>query len=120
MKMKMPWSVAWRQRHRRRIVCREQPFFLVEPPHKDLIEPQIGMQDKATARVGLNHVGVRSIVSAEGEAAAGSIHRFSGSNRAGVILYVGRFPQTTIRQDRKDGDAAAKIIRHQKKPATRM
>src|SRR5215467_4989355 len=69
MKSKVPRSVAGRQRD----VClggrREFASVYIKLPNENLIQTQIACEDELPCRIRLHHVGVRLVVSADGETA---------------------------------------------------
>ena len=62
------------------------PFCSSNFQTKILIQAQVHMQHEAPGRIGLNHVRVSPIVSAEGEAARRSVRRPGGADLAGIVL----------------------------------
>ena len=97
----MPRSVAGRKGDRWRIVRHQRAALGVEPPDKNLVAPEINVKDEAPGRIGLDHVGVRAIVPADGEAAGWRVRRSRGTDRAGVDLDVRRIAQLPVLQYRK-------------------
>src|SRR5439155_26411084 len=72
LEVKMPRPVSRWQRNGGRIVRTEQARLLVKLPDKDLIQAQIDVQHEASRGIGLDHVGVRAVVAADGEASGRS------------------------------------------------
>src|SRR5262245_4627188 len=101
MKMKVPGPVAGRKRDGRGFGRRQLSRLFVEFPDEDLIEPQIDVQHEASGWVGLDHVRVRPIVATEGEASGRSILRPRRAELSGIVLDVGRFTQSPVRQNRQ-------------------
>src|SRR5947209_1507949 len=104
MKMEMPRPVAGRQRNGGRVVRRQHPFLCIELPDEDFVQPEVRMQDETSRSVGLDHVSVGPIVSADSEAARWSARRFGWADLAGIVLNVGGVAQAAVRKDRQHRD----------------
>ena len=120
VEVEMPRPVSRRQRDRGRIIQSEHALLLIELPDKDLIQAQIGVQDEAPRWIGLDHVSMSPIVSANGEASRRSIRRLGRPQLAGIGPDVRGGPQGTVGQDRQHRHRAAKIIGDQQKASGRM
>src|SRR5487761_2416025 len=86
MEGEMPRPIARRQRNRGGSVGCENSAALIEPPDENPIQSQIDVQHKAPRGIGLDHVSVRSVVSAEGETSRRSIRGLPRSNGAAILL----------------------------------
>src|SRR5689334_2231445 len=98
--MEMPRPVSRRQRDGGRLIRSEHTLLVVKLPDEDLIQAQVDMQHEATGGIGLNHVRVSSIVSAERKAARWRVGRLGGTNLAGIILDIARGAQPTVGKNR--------------------
>ena len=115
MEMEMPRPVAGRQRDRVRLIRRQHALLLVELPDEDPIQAQVDVQHEAPRGIGLDHVGVGPIVSADGEAARRGARRPGGAELAGILLDVAwRRPG-----DRRAGSAAPPRSRRSSWPPAR-
>src|SRR5438876_1140085 len=103
MKKKMTGAVARRQGHRRRTIGGKRAFLDVEPPNQDLVEPEVAYQHEAARRIGLDHVGVRPVVSADGKAPARRAGRVRWAYRTLIAFDVGRGAEFAVRPDGKYG-----------------
>src|SRR5262245_40447727 len=117
MKMEMPRPVAGWQRYRVRLIRSQNAHPLVELPDKNLVQAQVNMQHEAPLDIGLNHVRVSPIMSAEGKAARWSADRFGGANLASILLDVCGDAQTTVGQYRQHRHGTAEIVGHQHEPS---
>ena len=109
----MPGPVSRWQRNGGGIIRRQRTRLLVELPDEDLVQAQVRVQHESAGRIGLNHMRVRSIMSAEGEAARRSVSCLGRANLASIILDIGGFSQATTLKNRQHSDGAAKIVCHQ-------
>ena len=116
----MPRPVPGRQRDRVRLVRGQHALLLVELPDEDPIQAQVDVQHEAPGGIGLDHVRVGPIVSAEGEAARRGVGRPGGADLAGIVLDVGGVAQAAVGQDRQHRHGAAEIVGHQHEPSRRM
>src|SRR6476469_9243955 len=116
----MSRTVSWWQRHGRRVVRGQRPLLVVEPPDKELVQAQVRVQDVLAGRIGLDHVGVRPVVAADGERAWWSVGRLGRADLAVVLLHVGRFTESAVIQDRQYGDGAPEVVGDQQEPAGRV
>ena len=78
------------------------------------------MQHEAPGRVGLDHVRVRPVVPAEGEAARRGVRRPRGTDLAGVLLDVGGVAEPAVGQDRQHRDGAAEVVGDQHETSRRV
>ena len=78
------------------------------------------MQHEPPRGIGLDHVRVSPIVSADGEAARWRVGRPGGADLAGIRLDVRGVAQATVGQDRQHRHGAAEIVGHQDEPSRRM
>ena len=69
MKGEVTRSVAGREGDPGWIIRNQLAVLGVEFPDEDFVEAEIDMQDEFSGRIGLGHVDVRVVVSAEGERA---------------------------------------------------
>ncbi len=76
----------------------------VELPHKDPVEPEIDVQHEAAGRIRLDHVRVRSIVAAEGEAARWRIGGALRTDGARIDLHVRRLTERPVGAHGQDRD----------------
>ena len=111
----MPRSIPWRQRNCRGIIRGQTSRALIKLPDENPIQPQIGVQNEAARGIRLNHVRVRSVVSAEGEASRRSMGGLFRSHGAGFVLDVRGGPKAAVRQNRQHRHRAAKVVGHQHK-----
>ena len=94
-------EVAWagarrRSGDERRIVRRQLAAGAIQPVLIDPIQPQIGGINKFPAGIGGDHMGVRAIVIADGEAALDGRRRAFGACRAFILMLVHCLAQATI------------------------
>ena len=68
VKMEMPRPVSGGQRDRGRFARSQHALLLVELPDEDSIQAQVNVQHEAPRGIGLDHVRVSPIMSAEGKA----------------------------------------------------
>src|SRR4051812_47824325 len=120
MKTKMPGSVSRWQRNGRWFIGRQHALLGVEFPDKNLVEAQVHVQHETSGRIGLNHVGMRPVVSTEGEAARRRAFGSRWPKLPGVVLDIRGRLQMTVGIDRQHGDRAAKIVGHEEKSSRRM
>ncbi len=120
VEMEMPRSVSWWQRDCGRFIRSQHALLLVELPDEDLIQAQVDMQHEASRGIGLNHVRVSPIMSAEGKAARRSIGRLGRANLPDIVLDVRGVAQTTVGQNRQHRHGAAKVVGHQQELSGRM
>ena len=81
---------------KRRIVRRQLAAGAIQPVLIDPIQPQIGRVNVFAAGIGGDHMGVRAIVIADGEAALDGRRRAFGACRAFILMPVHRLSQATI------------------------
>src|SRR5205085_5665808 len=93
---------------------------LIEFPNKNLIQSEIHVQNESTGAIGLDHVGVCAVMTAEGEASRWSVGGLLRSDGPGIALHVGGGAETTVGEDRQDRNAAAKVVGHEEKFSGRM
>jgi hypothetical protein len=74
---------------------------------------KIDVQNVTAVRRRLDHVGVRVIVAADGEASGRCMFCLGGTDLAGDFLDVSRLAQVALRENRQDGDRSAEVVRHQ-------
>src|ERR1041384_1559113 len=115
MEMEVARSIAGRERNRSWIIRLERALLLVEFPNKNLVESKIDVQNEAAREIGLDHVGVGPIMSAEGKAAGRSIGCTRGPELSVVFFDIARRAESAVGQDGQHGDRAAEIICHQQK-----
>src|SRR5262245_4578907 len=120
MKKEMPRPITRWQRDRRRITGRQNSTALIKLPHEKLIQSQVGVQGEATRGVWQNHVRMRSVVSTEGKASAGSISRVFRPHGSGIPLDVGCSSQAAVGQNRQHRHRTAEIVGHEYKLSRRM
>src|ERR1700687_5716704 len=115
--MEMPGPISGWQRDGRRFTRRQHALLILELPDEDFIQPQVRMQYEAPGRIGLNHVRMSPIMSAEGGAARWSIGRLGGADLSRIVLDIGGGTQTTVRKNRQHRHGTSKIVGHQQKPS---
>ena len=106
--------------------CRERPGSAklaghpIERPDDHDIETEIRRNGKVARRIGLDHVGMRRVVSAPGETARRRVRRGGGAERAGtgrtrvgVRLHIRRRSEPATGEDRQDREISAAVVRHQ-------
>ena len=100
--------------------ARSLPVRTIEGPDDHDIQTQIRCDGKLTGGIGLDHVGMRRVVSASGETAWRRILRDGGSeggrdraSRVDVRLDVRRRPERATGEDRQDRAISASVVRHQ-------
>ena len=81
---------------KRRIVRRQLAAGAIQPILIDPIQPQIGGVNKLPTGIRGDHMGVRAIVIADGEAALDGRRRAFGACRAFILMPVHRLSQATI------------------------
>ena len=113
MEVEMPRAIAGRQRDPRWIVRREHAFLVIKLPNEDLIQAEIDVQHEASRRIGLDHVRVSPVVSAEGKTSGRCVRGFFRSERSRIRLVVRGGPETAIGKNRQHRHGAAEVVRHQ-------
>src|SRR6266540_4701833 len=103
-------AIPRRQRNSGGIVARQNTAAFIELPNKNLIQSQIGVQNETSRGIGLNHVRVSSVVSAEGETPRRSMGGLLRSHRAGILLDVRGGPQAAVIQNWHHRHGTSKII----------
>jgi hypothetical protein len=93
---------------------------VVELPDEDFVEGQVDVQHEFSSRIGLDHVYVRSIVSAEGEAAEWAGGWLCGTDLAGVGFDIRGFAEPAVGQDWENGDGASEVVGHEQEPSVWM
>ena len=109
----MARAVARGQRNRRRIVRREGALFGVELPDENAVQAQVGGQHKLAGRIGLDHVGMRAVVAAEGKTAGRRGGGVRSRDLAFVLLHVAGGAERAVRPDGEHGDGSAVVVGHQ-------
>ena len=71
------------------------------------------MQHEPPRSIRQDHVGVRTVVSAEGEAAGRGVRGFRRPDLARIDLDVARFTETSLGQNRQHRDGPAEVVRNQ-------
>ena len=120
MKREVTRSIARRQAHEGCFGRCELAVLRIKLPHEDLIEPEIDMQYPFPGGIGIDHVGVRLVMAAEGKTAWRGVCRFGRSDVASILLDVGGFAEAAIGLNRQNGHGAAKVIRHEQMLAIGM
>src|ERR1041384_2273648 len=110
MEMEVARSIAGRERNRSWIIRLERALLLVEFPNKNLVESKIDVQNEAAREIGLDHVGVGPIMSAEGKAAGRSIGCTRGPGFPVVFLATAGGPKVAAGRKGRPGNEPAKII----------
>src|SRR5262249_22885201 len=101
METKMPWPVPGRQRDGGWFVRRQKAVPFIKLPDKNPVQPQVGVQDESSRGIRLNHVRVRSVVSAEGETARWRMGGLFRSDRAVILLDIRGGAQSALLQNRE-------------------
>src|SRR5689334_14918653 len=109
MEGKMAGTISRGQVDSRWIVGHEHALLIIEFPDEDLVHSQIHGEDEMPGRIGLDHMGMRQIVSTEGEASWRCIRRLLRSDRACAFLYVTGISEFAVRQNGKHRHCAAHI-----------
>src|SRR3989442_7621156 len=97
MKGEVARPVSRRQRYRRRIAGRKLALFDIKLPDEDLIQSQITCQHELTRPIGLDHVRVRLIMAANGEASGRCAGGAPRANLAAVVYDVGCGAELAVR-----------------------
>jgi hypothetical protein len=71
----MPWAVAGGQRNERNLRGRKLTCLGIKFVDVQAVLRQVGCENKFAGGIGLNHVRVRMVVSADGKVAAGPVGR---------------------------------------------
>src|SRR6056297_1967141 len=117
MKMKVSRTISGRQWHHMLTGFAELAGFDVEFPNQNLVQSQVHVQHKLSRRIGLNHMSMRAVMSAESKAAWRSIRRRCGPQLSGILLNVGGFAQLTVVQNWQHRHRSTKVVGDQQKPA---
>src|SRR2546423_6239554 len=120
MKREMSRPITERHRNSRGIIRSQNSRALIELPDEDAIQSQIRMQNEGPRGISLNHVRVRSFVSAKGEASRRRIRGLFRPSRSAIVLDVRRGPEPALRSNRQYRYRAAKIVGDQHKLPRRM
>src|SRR6185437_621800 len=113
MKGKVTRPVSGRKRCERSCGRGELTGLSAKLIHVNTILPEIGLQHETVVRIRADHVGMRSVVSANGKATRRSAGRFFASNVALVPMSVGGSAQRSTGQNREYGNAPASIVGHE-------
>ena len=92
----------------------------VERPHEDPIQSEVGDDHEPARRIGADHVRVRHVVTADGEAARRGMRGAFRTDDARRLLDVGRGPEPAVREDGEHGHRAACVIGDQQVTAAAM
>ena len=110
VEVEMPRPVARGQGDRGRIVRIQHSFSFVESPYEYLVQAQVDMEYETARGIGLDHVGVRSVVSAYGETARRRTGRLGGTDFPRRFLDVGRLSETSVLKDGQYRDRPSEIV----------
>ena len=116
----VPWSVSRRKGDESRIVRSQQAALLLELPDEDPVQAQVGVKHEASRGIGLDHVGVRPIVAADGEAAGRGVRRFRGADRTCSDLDVRSLAQPAVGQDWEHSHGTAEVVGHEQVVSARV
>src|ERR1700691_1698400 len=109
MENEMPRTVAGRQRHPGWIVGGHRAARRIELPDQDAVQGQIGRQHESARGIGLDHMCMNLVVSADSEASRRRARCMRRAERTLVVFDVGCGTQFAVRKNRQDRHRAAGV-----------